>query len=140
MYFAVGDAQSHHDVGSCVRTGEHVLDLEAGINIPLRDIGGPHGLLHLRGQTLALSDRLHGLEGQGLVHALGDQIGHDIVAGADGSGKDSLALLDQGLGVAQPHIRAVGEAGNADQFRHGGGPGVIEHADDELGSKLRDPQ
>ena len=53
---AVGDAQGHHDIGGRVRAREHIFDLEAGVDIPLRDIGGAHGLLHLGCEPLALSD------------------------------------------------------------------------------------
>ena len=31
----------------------------------------------------------------------------------------------------------MGKSGNADQLRHGGRPGVIQHADDEFGAELR---
>ena len=37
------------------------------------------------------------------------------------------AGVDDVLRVAQPHVRAVGQAGNADQFLHGGGLGLHQH-------------
>ena len=140
MDLAVGDAQSHHDIGCRMGAGEHIFDLQAGIDIPLGHICGLHGILHLRCKSFAFSNRLHGLKRKGLVHSLGNQVGHDVVTGTDRRGQNRFSFLDQGLGVAKPHIRAVGQTGNTDQFRHGRRPCVIEHADDELSAKLRDTQ
>ena len=47
---------------------------------------------------------------------------------------------DQVLGVAQPHVGAVGEAGQADQDIELVGLGVLQHAPDEGGAELRDGQ
>ena len=47
---------------------------------------------------------------------------------------------NQILGIVQPDVGAMGETGNADQFRKGLGLGVDEHLADERRAKFRDAQ
>ena len=137
---AVGDPQGHHDISRRVGPGEHVLDLKAGINIPLGHACRFHGFPHLRLEAFALTDGFHGLEGHGFLHAHGNQIGHNIVSCTDRCRQGRLAFLDQSLGVAQPYVCTMGQAGNPDQLRHGGRPGIIQHAHNEFGTKFRHAQ
>ena len=51
------------------------------------------------------------------VQALGDQVEHDVVPAAHRLQNGGGAADDQILGVAQPHVRAVGEAGEPQQRR-----------------------
>ena len=79
---------------------EHVFDLFAGPDIPVRHAVGCHLLLPLRLQALALSHPLHDGEGQSLLQAPADQVDHDVISGTDGSLNGCLSLLDQSLGIA----------------------------------------
>ena len=111
MHLIPGNAEGHHHVGHGVGLGEQVGNLLTGVNVPL----GYPMLLHLvlgpLGQTSALSHRLHDLKGPGVLKALGDKEDHNIVTTADGLVNLGSARRDEVLGVAQPHVGAVGEAG-----------------------------
>ena len=94
--FEPGDADRHDDVGDCVRFREHVLDLLAGFDVPVRNVVLLHHLLvlvpgcpFLLGD-LAFTDVLHDIEGSLGRHAVFDQADHDIVTAAD----DRLQFYD----------------------------------------------
>ena len=72
-----------HIVGGGVGLGEHILDLFAGGNVPVGDIGLPHLGLKLGGQSLALSHHFHDLEGVGFLHSVADEGQHDVVSRTD---------------------------------------------------------
>ena len=129
------DAERHHDIGDRVRLGEHILDLFARVDVPVGHVLLAHRALHLLGQALALTHGLHGLERQLGLHALQNQVVHDIVAAADAAGQRD-ALVHQLLRVAQPHVRAVRQAGNRDQLGKGRGLGLLDHAAHEFGAEL----
>ncbi len=74
------------------------------------------------------------------LQSLLDQIDHDIVTGTDGRLDRCLALLDQGLGVAQPHVRSVGQTGDPHQVRKILGLCIQEHLHGKIRSELRDAQ
>ena len=137
-----GDAEGHHHVGHRVGLGEQVADLGQGLDVPLGYVVVPHGLhpalvkaalLHL-----ALSDLLHDLEAHLGVQALGDQVQHDVVPAAHRLQNRGGAADNQVPGVAQPHVRAVGEAGEPHQGVEVLGLGIHQHLPGELGVELRD--
>ena len=140
MDLEVGDAEAHHGIGHGVAPGEHVLDLLAGVDEPGRDLPRLHGVLHLVGEALALSDPLHDLEGQGRLHAVDDEIVHDVVPGAEDLLQLGDAVDHQGLRVVEPHVRAVSQTRDADQLLHGGGPGLLQDLLDEAGAEFRHAQ
>ena len=120
--------------------GEHIFDLLAGPDIPVRHPVGLHLRHPLGFQSLALSYTLHDGEGQSLVQPLGNQIDHNVVTGTDGCLNGCLSLLNQGLGISQPHIRAVGQAGNPHQVGKVFGLGVKKHLHCKVRTKLRHSQ
>ena len=136
VHLEPGDAQGHGHVGHGVALGEHVLDLLAAVDEPGGHVMVQHGLLHLGLEALALADRLHGGEGQLRLHALVNEVVHDVVTAADAFVQLGGAGADDILGVAQPHVRAVAQAGDADQLLHGGGLGVVQHAPHEGRAKF----
>ena len=133
-----GDAEGHHHVGHGVGLGEQVGDLFTGANVPLGHPVLPHLILRPLGKAPALPHRLHDLEGALGVHTLGDQKQHDIVPAADGLADLGGAGGDEVLGVAQPHVGTVGEAGQPHQDIKLIGLGVLQHAPDKAGAELRD--
>ena len=135
-----GDPVRHHHVGRRVGFGEHIGDLLAGPDIPFRHVVLFHDLDPLVFKSFSLAHALHDRKRLAALHTLVDQIGHDIVAGTDRRGDRSFSLLDQHLGVAQPHICPVGQPGDPDQIGKTGGLGIQEHLDHELRPKLRDAQ
>ena len=65
VHLVPAEAERRDHVGGGMRLGEHVFDLEAGIDVPLRHAVLAHGLLVLvreLGGRLALSGDLHDLE------------------------------------------------------------------------------
>ena len=96
-----------------MRLREHVLDLLAGPDIPVRYIVVKHVLLPLR-PLITLSFRndtfshiLHDLKGLLRFQSHTDQIRHDIISCADCGGNGGLLLLDQSLRITKPHIRTM---------------------------------
>ena len=144
-----GDAEGHHDVGHGVGPREEVADLMARVDEPLRDMAGfqlPFVVRRLLAQfielvdALALTDIFHDLETRLGLDAVLDEIVHDVVTRRDGFLQGNRARRNQVLGIVQPDVGAVGETGNADQFRKGLGLGVDEHLADERRAKFRDAQ
>lgn len=66
---------------------EHVLDLVAAVDGPLGHVMLAHGLLPFGLETAALAHALHDVEAHFLLHALGNQEVHDVVAGAEALGQ-----------------------------------------------------
>ena len=139
MHLEPRDAERHHNVRDRVRLGEHVLDLFARVDVPVGDVLLAHRSLHFFSQALALTHALHGLERQLGLHALQNQVVHDIVTAADTAGQRD-ALMHKLLRVAQPHVRAMRQAGDRDQLREGRGLGLLDHAAYELCAELRHRQ
>ena len=142
MDLVPGDAEGHHHVGHGVGLGEEIPDLGQGLDVPLGHVVVPHGLhpalvkaalLHL-----ALSDLLHDLEAHLGVQALGDQVQHDVVTAAHRLQNGGGAADNQVPGIAQPHVRAVGEAGEPHQGVEVLGLGIHQHLPGEAGVELRD--
>ena len=95
--------------------GEHVLDLLAGPDIPVRNAVVYHVFLPVRpvllfaAGYLTFSNSLHDLEGFRLIKSLLDKVDHDIVTTTDTGIDGCLALLDKGLGVTEPNVGTVGK-------------------------------
>ena len=137
-----GDAEGHHDVGHGVGLGEQVADFGQRLNVPVRYIVLHHGLLPALIEAallhLALSHLLHDLEAHFGVKALGDQVQHNIISAAHRFQNAGGAAEDQLPGVAHPHVRTVGEAGEPHQCVEVLGLGVDQHLAGEPGVELRD--
>ena len=131
------DTEGHHNVGHRMGLGEQVLDLLAGADVPVRYAGGNHFLLRSRGQSPALTDRFHDLEGPFLRHTAGDQVDHDIVTTANGAVHCGSLGGYQIPGIAQPHVGAMSIAGDPHQeiklLRHG----IQKHAPGKAGIEFR---
>ena len=82
-YLTVRHTPRHHNVSRRVRFREHILDFQAGIDIPLRHIVSFHLLNPLRFQSFSFSDRLHDSEGESLFESFLNQINHNIVSTTD---------------------------------------------------------
>ena len=87
---------------------------------------------------LALTHALHDLERKLGVHAAADEIEHDIVTAADRLVDRRRAGHDQILGVAEPHVRAVREAGQPHKDIKALRLRVDEHLACEAGAEFRD--
>ena len=62
------------------------------------------GDLHFIRHTLALPHALHNLKRMPVLNSHLNQIGHNIIARADCSGKRTGSFLDQCLGIIKPHV------------------------------------
>ena len=142
MHLEPRDTERHHNIGHSVCFGEQIADLGKGINVPIRHIMGAHrlfptglkaALLHL-----TLTDRLHDLKGHLGVKSHLDEIEHNIVTAAHRFQNGSRAANDQITGITQPHIGAVGEAGQANQRIEILGLGIHQHTAGKTGVELRD--
>ena len=128
--------------------GEHVFNLFTGLDIPVRYLMGFHVLLPFRPLLRldlalchrSLAHRLHDFEGFLRLHALVDQVGHDVVTGTHTGGNGGNAIPDQILGVAQPYVRTMGKSRDSDQIRKGFGLSFDDHAHGKIRTKLRDTQ
>ena len=136
-----GDAEGHHDVGHGVGLGEQVADFGQRLNVPVRYIVLHHGLLPALVKAallhLALSHLLHDLEAHFRVKALGDQVQHNVVTAAHRFQNAGGAAEDQLPGIAHPHVRTVGEAGEPHQCVEILRLGVDQHLAGEPGVELR---
>ena len=124
-----------------MRLGEHVLDLHAGVDVPLRHVVLTHGFEMLLGEQLggvALTDDLHDLERHTLVEPLVHEVGHDRVTGSDYVRNGAGAVVDELLRVAQPYVRAVRQTGDLQQVGEGLGLGFDQHALNEAGAAFGD--
>ena len=89
-HLAVSHPPGHHHIGCRLGLGEHVLDFQAGLDIPFRHIVLTHLCHPLVLQPLALSHTLHDGEGKPFLQPHLNQIDHNIIPAADG-------CLDGGL-------------------------------------------
>ena len=133
-----GDPEGHHHVGYGVGLGEQISDLFTGADVPVGHPVLPHLVLRSLGQSPSLSHRLHDLEGALGLHPLGNEEQHDVIPAADGLADLGRPRGDQVLGVAQPHVGTVGEAGQTHQNIELVGLGVLQHPADKGGAELRD--
>ena len=133
-----------HQVGHSVGLGEHILDLAAGLDVPVRHLVLPHGFLPAGLEAalghLALTDRLHDIKGHLGLQPLAQQVEHDAVTAADDLRDGAGAAADQLVGVAGPDIGAVGQARDLDQLREVPGPGLHQHSAHEVGAHFRDAE
>ena len=137
-----GNAKRHHHIGHGVGLGEEIADLRQRLNVPIGHMVLAHGLLPAVLEAalfhLALTHRLHDLKGHLRLKTHLDQVEHDIVAAAHRLQNTGRAADDQLTGVAQPHIRTVGKAGQTHQRIEILGLGVHEHTAGKAGVELRD--
>ena len=121
--------------------GEQVADLGQRLNVPVRYIVLHHSLLPALVEAallhLALSHLLHDLEAHFGVKALGDQVQHNIISAAHRFQNAGGAAEDQLPGMAHPHVRTVGKAGEPHQRVEVLGLGVNEHLAGKPGVELR---
>ena len=136
VYLVVGFTQRHHYVCDCVGAREHVLDLAAGIDVPVRHVVLYHELLLLLRHAFALTDLLHDGERVTVFETLLAKVVHYVVTGGDGLAHCGDAVYNQILRVAQPYVRAVGQSGNTDEFLNSRRVYVVEHLADERRSEF----
>ena len=136
MHLVPAQADGRHIVGGGVGLGEHVLDLLTGGDVPVGHANLPHFGFVLGGQSLALTHHFHDLEGVGFLHSVADESQHDIVSRSDNLGNVTGSVGDQLLGIARPHVGAVGETRDLKQIREGLGLTFLQHLDDEAGAQL----
>ena len=109
-----------HQVGHSMGLGEHILDLAAALDIPVRHLMLPHGFLPARLEAalghLALTHGLHDIKGHLGLQPLAQQVQHDAVTAADDLCNGAGAAADQLVRVARPHVRTVGQTGDLDQL------------------------
>ena len=66
-----------------------------------------------------------------------DQVGHNVITTTDHVGNRRGPLLNQLLGVIQPHPGPVGKTGNLQQLGVVLRVGVIQHPPDKAGPEFR---
>ncbi len=103
-----------------MRLREEIGDLAAGFDVPIRHAVVAHLLLGIARELaalldLALTHRLHGLEGERGLETLGNERDHDVVTAADGLVNTGCAAHDQIADIARPHIRTMGKPRKADE-------------------------
>ena len=133
-----------HQIGHRMGFREHILDLPAGLDVPVRDFVFPHGFfpagLEAALGHLALTDSLHDIEGHLRFQPLAEQVEHDAVTAADDLGDGAGAAADQLIGVVGPDVRAMGQAGDLDQLGEVFGPGLHQHSAHEVRAHFRDAE
>ena len=87
-----------------------------------------------------LSGLFHDIKGFRTIQSHMDQIGHDIITRTDTGRNRSRTIFDQSLGITQPYVRTMGQAGNTDQIRKLLRLCIPEHPHGKIGTKLRDTQ
>ena len=124
--------------------GEHILDLAAALNIPVRHIVLPHGLFPAIFKAalghLTLTDSLHDVERHLGLQPLAEQVEHDAVTAANDLCNGAGSVPDQLIGVARPDVCAVRQARDLDQLGEVLGPGLHQHSADKVSAHLRDTE
>ena len=142
MHLIPRNAEGHHHVGHGVSLGEQVADLGEGVDVPLGHFMLVHGLLPALFKALllhlALTDGLHDLKAHLRIKTHGDEIEHNIVTAAHRLQNGGSTIHNEVAGVAQPHIRTVGETGEAHQGVKVLRLGVHQHLTGEAGVELGD--
>ncbi len=69
-----------------------------------------------------------------------DQIGHNIIARANCSGKRTGSFLDQCLGIIKPHVSPVRKPGNADHVGKTLRSCIAQHLHNKVRAKFRKTQ
>ena len=87
-----------------MRFWEHIFDLFAGFDVPVRHIAGTHIFFHVRCQTFSLTYTLHDLKGTFIFHAHTDQIDHNIITGTDRRRQRTVTVFNIILCIAKPYI------------------------------------
>ena len=115
MHLEPRDAERHHNICDRVRLRKQIADLGERLDVPFRHIVLLHRLypavLKAALFDLALPHGLHDLEAHLRVKPHGNEVEHDVVAAADRLQNARRAADDQLARVAEPHVRAVREAG-----------------------------
>ena len=140
MNFAVSDSISHHDVSGGVRAREEILNLLAGVNVPVGNVVGFEVVNVFGFDAASFANSLHRLEGLERVDAVMNQIHHDIVAGGNGVLQRARALTNQILRVAEPNVGAVRKARNSHEVAETIGVRVVNHLPRETRAKFRQPE
>ncbi|SCH49485.1 Uncharacterised protein [uncultured Faecalibacterium sp.] len=124
--------------------GEHILDLAAALDVPVRHLVLPHGFLPAILETalghLALAHSLHDIKGHLGFQPLAQQVQHDAVTAANDLRNGAGAAADQLVRVAGPHIGAMGQARDLDQLGEVLGPCLHQHTAHEVGTHFRDAE
>ena len=102
-----GHSEGHHHICHGMGSWEHILNLDAGIDIPLRHTVVFHDLQLLVLQRPVLTNVLHYLEGGLVFDALENQIVHNVITGGNNltHGGNSAPYII--LCVVKPYIGAV---------------------------------
>ena len=133
-----------HQVGDGVGLGEHILDLSAGFNIPVRDLVLPHGFLPAGLEAalchLTFADGLHDIEGHLWFQPLAEQVKHNAVTAADDLRDGAGSVPDEFIGVVGPDVSAVRQAGDLDQLGEILGPRLHQHSAHEVRAHFRDAE
>ena len=133
-------ADCRDNVSRRMRFREHVLDFQAGINVPLRYTMVPHILLHFLGQQFGcftLTGDLHDFKCKLGFQSLVQQIGHDRVTAADNLRNGTGAVFNQLLRVTQPDVGSVGQTRYLQQVGELGRMALHQHSTDKRCAHLR---
>ena len=140
MHLVPAEAQRRDHVGGSVRFREHVLNLIAGLDVPIRHVVLLHcGDVLLREELfrVALTGDFHNLKRHFRLKAFQEQVGHDAVSRTDDGGDGAGAVFDEVLRVADPNIRAVGQTRNLQKVGECLRLGIDEHLAHERRAALR---
>ena len=96
-----------------------------------------HRLFHFRFESSAFSDGFHRVKRHLRRNTVIDERVHDIVAAADTGCQRRNARLDDFLRIADPHVRAMGQTGNTNQFLHRRRMRFLQHLSDEPRAEFR---
>ena len=116
---------------------EHIFDLFAGPEIPVRHLMFLHDFLIIRCQALPFTDTFHNLERLFGFNPFVDQIDHNIISCTDSRGNLGFTFLNQCLRIAQPYIRTMGQTGDTHQIRKCFRFCITEHLHNEFRTELR---
>ena len=98
----------------CLR--EHVLNFQAGADVPFGNVCLVHLFLPLIRNAASLTHVFHDFEGQIAFNAHVNQIHHDIVTTSDNFRHRHRLVLNQFFGVSEPNVSPVRQTGNLEQF------------------------
>ena len=138
--FEIGDTECHHYICRRMSLREHILDLLAGFNIPVRYICRLHIDDILIRQTFPFSNLFHNFERFLFLYPFVDEIDHDTVTSRNGLFQSDGAIFNQSLSIPQPYVRTVGQTGNTQQVRKGLWFCIDQHPSYEFRTKFRNTQ
>ena len=146
IYLVPGNTPGHHNVRNSVSLREHVLNLLAAPDVPVRYALLLHLCLEVRPLVATaagndtLTNTLHDSKCIARLKSLIKKIYHYIITTTDGTGKLTFTFLNKLLSITQPNVCTMRKSSDTNQVREALRIRIDKHLHSELSSELRNTE